>query len=80
MCNVCIAADVTCTVGTAANWEQLAAEFWLQVMYGHHVATLGLVSLSYFNGWQPIGAAEPFASSTRKQQGFDSSFYIGCRL
>ena len=25
-------------------------------MYGHHVATLGLVSLSYFNGWQPIGA------------------------
>lgn len=25
------------------------------VMYGHHVATLGLVSLSYFNGWQPIG-------------------------
>ena len=34
-------------------------ELWTycsQVMYGHHVATLGLVSLSYFNGWQPIGA------------------------
>jgi len=25
------------------------------VMYGHHAATLGLVSLSYFNGWQAIG-------------------------
>ena len=28
-----------------------------KVMYGHHVATLGLVSLSYFNAWQPIGPA-----------------------
>lgn len=25
------------------------------VMYGHHAATLGLVSLSYFNHWQPVG-------------------------
>jgi len=25
------------------------------VMYGHHVATLGLVSISYLNGWEPIG-------------------------
>lgn len=30
------------------------------VMYGHHVATLGLVSLSYFNGWQPIGLSTLF--------------------
>lgn len=26
------------------------------VMYGHHVATLGLVALSYGNAWTPIGA------------------------
>merc|ERR1712176_325185 len=26
------------------------------VMYGHHVATLGLVAFSYFNAWTPIGA------------------------
>jgi ceramide synthetase len=25
------------------------------VMYGHHVATLGLVTLSYFNAWTPVG-------------------------
>lgn len=25
------------------------------LMYSHHVATLGLVTLSYFNGWAPIG-------------------------
>lgn len=31
-------------------------------MYGHHVATLGLVSLSYFNGWQPIGTTLAVAS------------------
>lgn len=33
----------------------IRADTPIQVMYGHHVATLGLVSLSYFNGWQPIG-------------------------
>ena len=32
------------------------AQHAAKVMYGHHVATLGLVSLSYFNGWQPIGS------------------------
>lgn len=25
------------------------------VMYGHHVATLGLVTVSYLNGWTPVG-------------------------
>lgn len=25
------------------------------LMYSHHVVTLGLVTLSYFNGWTPIG-------------------------
>ena len=76
---------------TAASSEQMrtacSEQFWLQVMYGHHVATLGLVSLSYFNGWQPIGAAERFAGfhhpQTRKQQGFDLNFdviVVSCRV
>jgi ceramide synthetase len=30
------------------------------VMYGHHVATLGLVTLSYFNGWTPVGCVVLF--------------------
>jgi len=25
------------------------------VMYGHHVATIGLVTMSYYKNWQPIG-------------------------
>lgn len=30
------------------------------LMYSHHVVTLGLVTLSYFNGWAPIGLVVMF--------------------